>query len=49
MDEIFQALAEFFQLLARSPLKINVRPAPLRDVEAIWNSPEQGTRDVFLP
>jgi NADPH:quinone reductase-like Zn-dependent oxidoreductase len=49
MDEIFQALAEFFRFAARSSLKINIKPVPLRDVEALWNSPEQGTRLVFLP
>ncbi len=49
VDEIFQALAGFFQLAARSPLKISIRPAPLRDVEALWNSSEPSTRLVFLP
>src|SRR5690348_10443087 len=33
LDEIFQALAEFFQLAARSSLKINIRRVPLREVE----------------
>jgi NADPH2:quinone reductase len=49
MDEIFQALAEFFQVAARSSLKINLKRVPLRDVEALWNSPEQGARLVFVP
>jgi hypothetical protein len=49
MDEIFQALAEFFRFAATSSLKMNIRPVPLRDVEALWNSPEQGARLVFLP
>lgn len=49
LDEIFSALADFFQLLAKSPLKISLRPVPLRDVEAVWNSAEHGTRYVFLP
>jgi NADPH2:quinone reductase len=49
MDEIFRALAEFFQFAARSSLKIDIKPVPLRDVEALWNSPEKGTRLVFLP
>ena len=49
MDEIFQALAEFFQLAARSSLKINIKRVPLREVEAFWNSSEQGKRFVFLP
>jgi len=49
LDEIFKALAEFFRLAASSPFKIQTRPIPLRDVEAAWNSSEQGTRLVFLP
>jgi NADPH2:quinone reductase len=49
MDEIFQALAEFFRVAASSSLKINIKRVSLRDVEALWNSPEQGTRLVFLP
>jgi NADPH2:quinone reductase len=49
MDEIFQALAEFFRFAATSSLKTNIRPVPLRDVEALWNSSEQGARLVFLP
>jgi NADPH2:quinone reductase len=49
MDEIFQALAEFFQVAARSSLKINIKRVSLRDVEALWNSPERGVRLVFLP
>lgn len=49
IDEIFRALAEFFQVAATSPLKISIKTVPLRDVEALWNSPEQGSRLVFLP
>ncbi|HZS54300.1 MAG TPA: zinc-binding alcohol dehydrogenase family protein [Bryobacteraceae bacterium] len=49
IDEIFRALADFFQVAAKSPLKINPKAVPLRDVEALWNSPEKGARLVFLP
>jgi hypothetical protein len=49
VDEIFQARAEFFQFAATSPLKINVKRVPLRDVETLWHSSEQGARLVFLP
>jgi NADPH2:quinone reductase len=49
IDQIFQALAKFFQLAAEAPFQISLKTAPLRDVEALWNSPEQGTRLVFLP
>ena len=48
MDEIFQALAEFFRAASRLSLKINIKPVPLRDVERLWNSLERGTRLVFL-
>jgi NADPH:quinone reductase-like Zn-dependent oxidoreductase len=49
LDEIFRALAEFFQLAAKAFLRINIKPVPLRDVESLWNSPAQGARLVFLP
>lgn len=49
IDEIFAAIAEFFRLCAKSPLKINIKPVPLRDVEALWNAPDQGARLVFQP
>jgi NADPH2:quinone reductase len=49
MNEIFKALKEFFTAAAKSPFTINVRPVPLRDIETVWNSPEKGTRLVFLP
>ena len=49
VDEILKALADFFLFAARSPLKINIKPVPLRDVEAHWNSAEHGARLVFLP
>lgn len=49
MTEVFQALAEFFRVAASSSLKINIKAVPLGDVEALWNSPQQGARFVFLP
>ena len=49
IDEIFQALAEFFRVAATSSLRMNIKPVPLRDVEALWNSPAPGERLVFLP
>ena len=49
IDEIFQALAEFFRAATKLSLKINIKPVPLRDVERLWNSPEPGVRLVFLP
>jgi NADPH:quinone reductase-like Zn-dependent oxidoreductase len=47
--EIFKALGEFFEAAVRSSFKINIKPVPLREVEALWNSAEDGTRLVFVP
>jgi NADPH2:quinone reductase len=49
LEQIWQALAEFFNVAAQQPFQFNTRIAPLRDVEALWNSPEQGVRLVFQP
>jgi NADPH2:quinone reductase len=47
--QILEALAEFFQAAGRQPFQFETRSAPLRDVEALWNSSEQGVRLVFQP
>jgi len=49
LDEIWQALAEFFKVAVQNPFQYNTRTAPLRDIEALWNTPEQGVRLVFQP
>jgi NADPH2:quinone reductase len=49
LDQIRQALAEFFQLAAKEPFQFHTKAAPLRDIEALWNSAEKGTRLVFQP
>jgi NADPH:quinone reductase-like Zn-dependent oxidoreductase len=49
MDELLKALSDFLLVAEKSELKIDVKPIPLRDVEAFWNSHEQGTRFVVLP
>jgi NADPH2:quinone reductase len=49
LDQIWLALGEFFQAAAKEPFQIDVETAPLRDVEALWNSPERGARLVFQP
>jgi NADPH:quinone reductase-like Zn-dependent oxidoreductase len=46
-QEIFAALAEFFEQAAKTPFATKVQAAPLRDVEALWNAPERGGRLVF--
>jgi len=49
LDQILVALAEFFQTAAKEPYQFRTRAASLRDVEALWNSTEEGTRLVFQP
>jgi NADPH:quinone reductase-like Zn-dependent oxidoreductase len=49
LDQIRQALAEFFQVAAKQPFQFDTKAAPLRDVEAFWNDAEEGTRLVFQP
>jgi NADPH:quinone reductase-like Zn-dependent oxidoreductase len=49
LDQIRQALAEFFEVAAKEPFQFHVKAAPLRDVETLWNSAEEGTRLVFQP
>lgn len=49
LDQLRQAIAEFFDLAAAAPFQMNIKVVPLRDVETLWNSPEQGTRLVFHP
>jgi NADPH:quinone reductase-like Zn-dependent oxidoreductase len=49
LDQIRQALIEFFQVAATQPFQFHTRAAPLRDVEALWNEAEEGTRLVLQP
>jgi NADPH:quinone reductase-like Zn-dependent oxidoreductase len=49
MDEIFKALSEFFDFAVATPPKNNIKTIALREIERVWNSPEQGVRLVFLP
>jgi NADPH2:quinone reductase len=49
LDQIRQALAEFFTTAAAEPFHCSIKTVPLRDVESLWNAPERGTRLVFKP
>jgi NADPH:quinone reductase-like Zn-dependent oxidoreductase len=49
LDQIKIAIGEFFQIAAAEPFEFEVKNAPLSEVEALWNSPERGTRLVFQP
>jgi NADPH:quinone reductase-like Zn-dependent oxidoreductase len=49
LDQIRQALTEFFVAASAKPFHNAIRTAPLSEVEAAWNTAEQGTRVVFQP
>ena len=49
LEQIMLAVGELFQEAAKKPFHNAVMAAPLREVELLWNSPEQGTRLVFQP
>ena len=49
LDDIRQALVEFFAEAARAPFVFAVKRAPLSDVEALWNDNEKEARLVFVP
>jgi NADPH2:quinone reductase len=49
LDQIKIAVGEFFHAAASEPFQFNVKTAPLSEVEALWNSPERGSRLVFQP
>jgi len=49
IENIFEAIADFLREAAKEPFLIKISAGPLRDVEALWNASEQGTRLVFQP
>jgi NADPH2:quinone reductase len=49
LDQIFQAVADFFKQAAEQPFHCKTEAAPLSDVEKLWNTPEKGVRLVFQP
>jgi hypothetical protein len=50
LDQLLKVIAEFFQQAANQPFQFQTKAAPLRDVEALWNTTEaEGTRLVFQP
>jgi NADPH2:quinone reductase len=49
LEQIRQAIAEFFEAAAKQPFQFEVRTASLKDVETLWNEREQRTRLVFQP
>jgi NADPH:quinone reductase-like Zn-dependent oxidoreductase len=49
MDEIVQAVREFFEVAAKTPFQASLKTIPLRDIESVWNNPERDARIVFQP
>jgi hypothetical protein len=49
MEQIREAIGEFFAAAADRPFGAKIRAVPLRDVESLWNEPNEGTRLVFQP
>jgi NADPH:quinone reductase-like Zn-dependent oxidoreductase len=49
LDQIRQALAEFFHVAAKEPFQFHTRAVPLSEVETLWDRAEAGTRVVFQP
>jgi NADPH2:quinone reductase len=47
--QIVAAIKELFKAAAQVPYQFKVKTAPLSEVEALWNRPEQGVRLVFQP
>jgi NADPH2:quinone reductase len=49
LDQLRQALAEFFQVAAKEPYQFHTKATPLREVEKLWDHAEEGTRLVLQP
>ncbi|HUK43195.1 MAG TPA: zinc-binding alcohol dehydrogenase family protein [Candidatus Bathyarchaeia archaeon] len=47
--KILQSAADFISEAAREPFQIKVDTAPLSEVAALWNVPQEGARRVFQP
>lgn len=49
LDQIRQAIAEFFSLAAEAPFDFETRRAPLREADKLWNERDSTARLVFQP
>jgi NADPH:quinone reductase-like Zn-dependent oxidoreductase len=49
LEQLNQAIAEFFHTAVKQPFRFDIETAPLKDVETLWNSAEKGKRLVFQP
>lgn len=49
LDDIMRSVTEFLGKAATANFRIAVQRIPLKDVEAVWNSPSQGARLILQP
>ncbi len=49
LEKIFESMADFLKEAGKDPFEIKTKTAPLREVEALWNAPDEGSRLVFQP
>jgi NADPH2:quinone reductase len=49
MQQIREAIGEFFAAAASQAFQARIRTAPLSEVETLWNEPSEGTGLVFQP
>jgi NADPH2:quinone reductase len=49
LDQLRAAITDFFAAAAAQPFQVQIRTAPLRDVEKLWNERESAVRLVFQP
>ncbi len=49
LDQIRQAVADFFATIAIHPVEFTCKTAPLSEVSTLWNTDDQGVRLVFQP
>jgi NADPH:quinone reductase-like Zn-dependent oxidoreductase len=49
LDQIRQAITDFFTQIAATPLHFALKTAPLSEVTTLWNTNDEGVRLVFVP
>lgn len=49
LDQLRTSITQFFAAAAARPFQVQIRAAPLRDVERLWNVRESAVRLVFQP
>jgi NADPH:quinone reductase-like Zn-dependent oxidoreductase len=49
LDQIRQAVADFFATIAINPVEFTYKTAPLSEVTTLWNTDDKGVRLVFQP